>query len=300
MNSTDAVFVGKEFAVGMRRQKTWRTDMAVSFFFGELGAGLFLLSLYFNFIPGLIAGLLITTVGKSVGHLLHLGRPERAFRAITKLGSSWLSRGLLAIILYTGCGGLYVLNHFFAFMPANIANVFALIAAAASILIMLYQGLIMSHSGSITLWASGLMPVLGLAYGLSCASSVLLAAVSSEFMVVSGDVLASLKTLQAVLLLVAAVAVWGLLHAASWGSAGGQESVNRLVKQDLAPWFIGVVIGIGFVMPALMIGFGSSVNNAAIITAIAQLVGFVSFRLVILKAGNYDAILTFTRSHRAF
>ena len=300
MIATDAVFVGKKFNIGLRRQKIWGPDMAISFFLGEIGAGVFLLSLYFGFMPGIISGLIVTTIGKTVGHLLHLGRPERAWRAITMLGSSWLSRGLLAIILYASCGGLYVLNHLYQILPESISSFCALVAAAAAVMIMLYQGLIMSHSASITLWASGLMPVIGLTYALFCGSALLILAEHSNLIVVDPNTLSTLQTLRVVLLTVAAAAVWGLLHAAHWGSSGGRESVKRLLKQDLAPWFFTFVVVLGFGVPAITLYLGVMTDTLLYLSVIAQISGFLCFRLLLRKAGNYDALMQFASPHRGF
>ena len=295
MIATQVPFVGKRFQVGLRRQKTWGADMAISFFFGEFGAGLFVLSLCYDFLPGLIAGLLITTVGKSVGHLMHLGRPERAWRAITQIRHSWLSRGLLSIVLYSGFGGIYILNQFFEVLPSVLSTVCAVIACAAALVIMLYQGLIMSHSASITLWASGLMPVIGMSYALLSGTTALLAIGQYGLLAEQPELIPVLRALQLVLLLVSAVGVWGLLHAAHFGSLGGRESVERLLKQDLASTFIGGVIVIGFGLTAALIAFAPLSLGSAWLTLASQITGFVCFRLLILKAANYDPIMLFAR-----
>jgi formate-dependent nitrite reductase membrane component NrfD len=296
MSAIEAAFVGKQFKIGMRRQKTWGADMAISFFFGEFGAGLFLLSICFGYLPGVTAGLIISVVGKSVGHLLHLGRPERAWRAITKLGNSWLSRGLLAIVLYTGFGGAYVLNGYFGIVPMDsvLIKACAFISGASALMIMLYQGLIMSHSASITLWASGLMPVIGMAYAFLSGSGVLVAMGYDDLFVARPELLTVFKTLQLLMLLVVGVCIWGLLHAANYGGLGGRESVRSLVKGQYANWFWLGVIGIGLGLTTLIAAFGTVNQSMAYMALAAQAFGFISFRLLMLKAGNYDAIMNFT------
>ena len=87
MYAKQAAIVGDEFRPGFRLQRSWSWSMATSFFLGEIGAGLFLVSLFFSYLPGLILGLLLTSVGKTAGHLMHMGQPTRAWRAIFKLNA---------------------------------------------------------------------------------------------------------------------------------------------------------------------------------------------------------------------
>lgn len=48
-----------------------------------------------------LAGALVFVSGGLLASLAHLGRPERAWRAVTQIGSSWLSReGVLALLTY--------------------------------------------------------------------------------------------------------------------------------------------------------------------------------------------------------
>ncbi|MBI2874084.1 MAG: nitrite reductase, partial [Firmicutes bacterium] len=86
--------VGSEFIVGYRRQTEWSTLIALSFFFGKVGAGLFAISLFLG--SGLLGlvGLVITAVGKGTAHLLYLGRPERFIRAMARPDRSWIARGI--------------------------------------------------------------------------------------------------------------------------------------------------------------------------------------------------------------
>ena len=102
--------------------------MATAFFFGEIGAGLFLVSLAFDSLTGMTLGVLCTAVGKTTGHMLHLGQPLRAWRAIFRIDRSWVSRGLLAIILFTGFGAGYILcraDLTYGLFPKSLAPLYA-------------------------------------------------------------------------------------------------------------------------------------------------------------------------------
>jgi len=71
--------------------------MASAFFFGELGAGLFFVSLLLESAQGMLAGLLITGLLKTYFHLSHMGVPKKSWRAILRPDRSWISRGLIGM-----------------------------------------------------------------------------------------------------------------------------------------------------------------------------------------------------------
>jgi formate-dependent nitrite reductase membrane component NrfD len=295
MQTKQAAIVGDEFRPGFRLQRSWSWSMATSFFFGEVGAGLFLVSLFFNYLPGLIVGLLLTSVGKSTGHLMHMGQPTRAWRAIFKLNHSWISRGLLAIILFTGFGIIHILDVAgltFGLLPPALKPVVIAIAGASAIVIMLYQGLAMSHSAAIGLWSSGLVPVIGLTYALLGGVSLLT--------VMGFDMLAArpydyrmLQFVQVALLIYVAIMLYSMVHAAIFGSKGAQQSVSLLLNGLLAKWFTLFVIVIGLVLPALFIPFGPGGLVTRVVVTVAVLVGYYTFRILVFKAALFDPIQSF-------
>src|SRR3972149_1093347 len=67
------------FAVGYHRQTWWNGLIGSAFFFGEIGAGLFLISSLTGHWLGMAVGYLIVMVGKNSAHLLYLGRAALAY-----------------------------------------------------------------------------------------------------------------------------------------------------------------------------------------------------------------------------
>ncbi len=280
--------VGDEFGRGARLQGEWSWGIATAFFFGEVGAGLFLAALALDSLAGMAWGVLLTAVGKTTGHLLHLGQPLRAWRAIVKLRSSWVSRGLLAIVLFTGFGAAYVLcraDLTFGLIPKSLAPLYAAIAVAAAIVVALYQGLTMSHSSAIGLWNTGLLPMIGLTYALLAGVSLLLAAAPLS------DV-ALVRHLALGLLGYAFLSVLCLLHGAKYGPRGAAQSAELLVQGGVTGWFTAVVLGAGFIVPALLLAFGTGEASLQF-NAVCVLVGYYAFRVLILRAGLFDPLQSF-------
>ena len=95
--------------VDFESQREWRWLIAIAFYVGGLGCGAFIISLYFDFMPGMIAGFLITAVLKGGAHVFYLGHPLRAWRAFTRPHVSWISRGLIFVFGFSIFGFLYII-----------------------------------------------------------------------------------------------------------------------------------------------------------------------------------------------
>lgn len=292
-SARDLPIVGDSFNVGYRFQRYWDTPMANAFFFGELGAGLFLVSLIFGSAAGMIAGLLITGILKTWFHLSHMGVPMKSWRAIIRPDRSWISRGLLGIVFMIGLGGAYALLTALDLQAAwGLSPVVVLLlklgAGAAALVVMTYQGFAMSHSTAIALWNTGLMPVSSLVYAAT--GGVMLALVGG---VVPADSRALLVNVALGLLLVLVVVLLSLLHGAHHGSPGGRKSVELLTRTHYAAWFYGVVWAVGLAMPALALWFGGGSFVALLVAAAGMLAGYYAFRVLVFKAGVYEPIMNF-------
>lgn len=288
--------VGNEFRVGYRKQKVWSWSMATAFFFGEIGAGLFFVSVLAGLKPGLLLGLLMVAVGKATGHLVHLGQPARAWRAIRNVRRSWISRGLASIVVFTGSGSLVVADAFIpGVVPPPIATAATALAMLAALVVMVYQGLSMSQSQSIALWSNGLMPVTSFVYSLM--GGVVVALVLGWDQLASGR-LDMLQAFALGLVLMGLVVVGSLVHAAKYGPEGGQKSADLLLSSNLTGWFVSMVMVVGFLITGLFLALGAGNHLYLAAAAVTELAGYYAFRILMFKGGMYDPILTFGRHGR--
>jgi formate-dependent nitrite reductase membrane component NrfD len=294
----DLPIVGDSFNVGYRFQRHWDTPMANAFFFGELGAGLFLVSLLFSFAPGMLAGLMITGFLKTFFHLSHMGVPAKSWRAIIRPDRSWISRGLLGIVFLIGFGGAHLLITWFDLQTAwglspALVGIVKLIAGAAALLVMTYQGFAMSHSTAIALWSTGLMPVSSLVYAATSGLMLTLVGGWGGFLTAAPGTRQLLVNAGLVLLLVVSVVLLSLLHAAHHGSPGGRKSVELLTRSFYAKWFYGLTWGAGLVLPAVLLWFAGDSRAAVTMAAAGVLAGYYAFRVLIFKAGVFEPIMSF-------
>lgn len=285
--------VGSEFRVGYRMQKSWGMSMATAFFFGEAGAGLYFVSQFYNLVPGMVLGLLMVIFGKGGGHLLHLGKPSRGWRAFTRPGSSWISRGLWAITLFASFGTLHLIDLNSGLLPRSLSLLVAGVAIAGCLVIMVYQGFAMSHSSSITLWSSGLMPLASLTYALLNGVMLTLVIGYNTLAATRPEALPMLQMAAFGLVLYGFVMILSLLHSAKYGSGGGRKSVELLVQGAFSGYFVPVVLVLGFVVSGVMLTLADKDLITMILVAGCELTGYYAFRVLMFKAGTYDPVLSF-------
>ena len=290
MSPNQTIFSGDSFQLGYRFQSYWDFHMATAFFFGELGAGLFLVSMYFGFVPGMVLGLLCTGVGKPYYHMSHMGVPMRSWRAILRPDRSWISRGLISIVVFVPCGALVVLDALFGWSGGGaFGKLVQILTVVSALVVMTYQGFAMSHSSAIALWNSGLMPIASLVYALTSGAAVTLA-LSLLFGGIDPVVLSKIVL---VLVVVTLVVLLGLLHASYHGTTGARQSLELLIRGQFARQFLSLVFGAGVVLPLLALWLGGTSILGGLIAAVGVVAGFYYFRLLIFRAGVFEPQISF-------
>ena len=291
MTKTSTHLVGNSFKLGYRFQRYWDTSMALAFFFAEVGTGLFLVSFYFNFVAGMIVGLVITGTLKPYFHLSHMGVPSKSWQAILRPDRSWVSRGALAIGVLVGFGVLHVLNLSIGFeasfgLPAVVGKAVGYVALAGALTVVCYQGMAMSDSESLTLWASKLLPVSSICYALTAGTMTALAIGWDAF----GEAQrAELLNAAMILLVVDILVVVGILLRAKGKSRGGEFSVELLTKGEYARYFGNLVFIVGLILP-LGILVATGTRQAELAATLLMLVGFFAFRVLMFKAAVFEPI----------
>ena len=127
----------------------------------------------FHVIGGLVSAvLLVAGLGAS---FFHLGRPERAWRAAAMWRTSWLSREVIALPIFTGLVLLYALAHHpLGSMLRPLAPWLGALGAAACVALFVCTGMIYACVRFLQEWASPLTVVNFVLLG--CASGFTLAA----------------------------------------------------------------------------------------------------------------------------
>lgn len=271
-----------------RHQEYWSWKIAFAFFFGDVGGGLFLFSSFYEFHLGMLLGWIMVTVFKPIALFMHLGKPARFWRAAMNPGKSWITRGLLASVLFSGFGFIHLVNSYYAILPAAVSAVIYWIAILSSIGVIIYLGFVLSYSPSIRLWNTGLMPIMCLNYGFLGGVTLLILLGMSQL---DAQALHLLKALELTFVLFGLVLMASFLHGVAYSSNAGRESVRLLLSQKYAPWFIGAVIIVGFVLTGLLIMLDSLSLTILLTIAVAELIGDIGFKMVLFKGATYEPVM---------
>ena len=132
----------------------------LAFFFIELGAALYFVSLLAQRPLGMLLGWLIC-LGLGGGlHFAFLGKPLRFYRAVLHPGTSWISRGIIFAALFSLVG----LIHLVATWKGMGSVALTVITGVIAFLEMIYAAFALSYVSAVPLWNTALIPAL---YGIA-------------------------------------------------------------------------------------------------------------------------------------
>jgi len=274
--------------------------------FTSLGAGLYLVSLFFNNFWGMAAAWLIIMFLKLPPHLIYFGKPFRFWRTLIPFTDSWKTSWFTRGINFTVYFGTIV---FFQLVVTYLAtNVFPdtawgtwdivlrVLGGIFGFLVGIYSGFIMSYCKSVPFWNTAMLPLILLIAGVADGFALMLAFGLADAQV---DMIAiefgSRIMLTANIILIAAY-VWN----ATYTSKTARYSALLLLRGKLAvPFWVGV-IACGVIIPlAISVAsyFVGETSTPLLITAIVlHTLGAVALKYVLLKAGVHNPILPATTS----
>ncbi|HJX13696.1 MAG TPA: NrfD/PsrC family molybdoenzyme membrane anchor subunit [Dehalococcoidales bacterium] len=281
-----------EFMVKYTPQREWIEGhgilIAFALFFGGISGGLYLSSLFFNSLIGMfVAWLLAMATGAS--DMAHLSKPLRFWRMLLKPRTSWISRGFIFIWLFLGCAAIQLALSYWA--PGSGAEtVFKVLAGILAFFVAVYSGFVISFVVGIKLWNSAIVPILFVVAGLAGGLSILL--VASLGSAAQGIAVAN-ATLAALVVYAVFIAVY--LWVSTYEDEAARDSVIRILKGDIAVVFWVGVVAAGILAPiALLAPFSLTQQASAgafIAGAALAIIGGVTLRYVILKAGVYNPLV---------
>jgi formate-dependent nitrite reductase membrane component NrfD len=275
------------FAYGYYRQNWWNWLIGTAFFFGEIGAGLFLVSLITGHALGLVVGYLIVMVGKNTAHLMYLGRPARFWRAAMRPDRSWIARGIWATGIFGVTGALLLLPRYLA-LAWQPTPAIAWLAGFSALFIMFYDGFVMNSSRAIPFWNTGMLPLLCLTYAALGGTTLSL---TLRELTGQGESAPALLVQFEYILLVTNLVLLAMYLAHMWDwSPAARETVRMLVVGRYARFFLGLVLAVGLVATLLLAVIHSRVPATWLVVLIAtcELTGDYALLMVLLKSGLFS------------
>nr|MBP7322145.1 polysulfide reductase NrfD [Deltaproteobacteria bacterium] len=284
------------FEVGYNPQKEWAWLITTAFFLGEVGAGLFLVSLFLpekiNFWSAL-AGWLIVAVGKNTAHFIYLGKPWRFWRMIFRPQTSWISRGFYATTLMCVLGFFHVAFQYLG-IQNTLTNVIMVLAGFSAFVVMIYDGIVMTYSPSLPLWNNSLLPILRLSYALM--GGVTLTLFFAEFPALAGSLTEMqhgvLVNLERWLIIANLIMIVVYIMTMTYSIATAKESVYLIVKEKYsAVFWLGVVfIGLVVVFMLPVVVTTHSVQ-LLLFVALSELIGDFCILFLLMRSGVYSPLM---------
>ena len=265
----------------------------LAFFFSEIGAGIYFVSLFLNFPPGWAAGWLIALVLGGVVHMAYLGQPMRSWRILLRPATSELSRGLWGILLFAVIGFFQVAPVVYSGLPWEGTNVaLKVIMGILCVLLVTHGFMTMSVVKALPIWNTSIMIPLSLLSGIwvgSQAVEVMLYVSGMEISV--AELWARWSLLGYVVTL--GMFLWGIAHA----SETVRTSANTFLKGESMLYFYVGVIVIGIIIPLIITiviwssGVGQAGGGVLLIRFLCVVVGDLAMRYSIMKSAVYSPLI---------
>lgn len=276
-----------EFNMELTAQEEWSWLVAIDLFLGGLGGALFLFYQIFGLSSSVALLSLALVVLGGLVLLSELGHPLRAWRALARPFSSWISRGVIFVSFFLIFGALYVAPalEMFSSLPwagdPTARKAIGALAGISAFLVTLYPGFVLAASPSIPFWNSPLLPVLFASHSLLGASGIVFLLSAAA---INGAALPAIRVVSQILIVANFVFIAIYLATLKGSGLAAREAVRRLNKGPLGWTFrIGVVL-VGMIVPLALVVW---LPSAAVFAGVCILIGALLFRYCVLKAGVY-------------
>ena len=278
-----------EWMINPTRQQQWIDKQGIflwlAFFFSEIGAGLYFVSIFYEYKVGLVLGWLITLVLGGLIHMAYLGNPLRAWRMIMKPNTSELSRGIWII-------GVFAIMGFLQMVTSGGFNiVFNVIMGILCLLIIAHGFTTMNVIRALPAWSSNMVLPFSIISGVWVGQQILqlMFVFTGQAELVSGmEPWAEIFYFAYFLCLV--LYVWGTWHADEIGAA----SIKMMVNDELKKVTLIGIVGLAVVLPLIftLIMWGGNTNGFLIFLRLACVfAGDLAVRYVVMKSAVYKPLL---------
>ncbi|MCG8403310.1 MAG: polysulfide reductase NrfD [Firmicutes bacterium] len=279
--------IGEEFVTGYRQQNVWTLWIALAFFFGKIGAGLFIFAVLLDTPFVALAGLLIANIFKGGALLIHLGRPARFWRALSRPQTSWIARTVWAMGIFTAIGLVFL-----ALPPGTVLwELFRVLALTGAIIVAVTDGFVVNDSTAIPLWNTPMLPLLFLLYSLLGGTTLFIFMHSVGWVTITQPHF--LEAVEIGLLVINMTAVLIYLISVTNANYAARKSLKLLIREQYAAAFYGLVIAVGFIATLLLLLLFGAAGGPLVVTMItlADLIGHFFIFYLLLIAGVYSTPL---------
>ena len=262
---------------------------------GGLGSGLYLVALYYHYPLAMGIGWFIAVILKGICHIFYLGKPLRAWRAFTRLHTSWISRGLLSVMGVGFFLALQMAPIFIPGLPWNSQSLFLnIFVVLFALFLMIYPGFLLSYVHAIPLWNNALLPLIFVLYAFLGGLGLFLA------IGISGNIdhasITSVEEGIRFFLLTSSGILAIYLASVKHTNPAGTKSLLAILAGKFSISFYAGVLFFGILFPlfsSFFLYFTNSLSVPLLYAAmVSALIGSFLLRYCILNAGIYMPLIS--------
>ena len=273
-------------------QTSWGGSIAIYLFLGGMGAGAYFVAAVASLLPGWEgvsqAALAFSWPTVIVGLLFlvsHLGKPFRSMLAASRVGSSWISRG---VMFFSGLL-VFALIQQFAGLEGTGLKAVAIIGSLFALFTMVYTGAMLASAKGYPLWKSSILPVLFLISGTLTGLFETIIAVQIMGVEVSAAQVNSMAIIAAGITAAELLAVLFFVHGA-YKNVDSMESAQKLIKSGSFV-FGDLILGLAVPLVILLaVFFGGAGMGAVLVASVLGIIGGFLLRKGILAAGMAQSL----------
>ena len=221
-----------------------------------------------------------------------LGRPQAAFRALSRPNHAWIARGTIILTVFMIFQAIQFAGWIWPFHASmNDSPLFTFLNVLGGIfglLTVLYTGFLFDTTRSIPFWSTPILPLLFLVSGVSTGIFALIFVLLLSGLPVDEEI-SLLSQIDLFVILFEGLILFFYLHGMHEVTAA-RASVRRLIQEDLSSAFWGGVVGLGLLIPFLIEVFLADRVFAAVMACLCGLLGGIFVRYVVV-AGAVKAPL---------
>jgi polysulfide reductase chain C len=213
-----------------------------------------------------------------------LGRPQAAFRALSRPNQAWIARGTIILTVFIISQAIQFAGWIWPFhalmSDSPLFTFLNVLGGIFGLLTVLYTGFLFDTTRSIPFWSTPILPLLFLVSGVSTGIFALILLLLSGLSV--NEEISLLSRIDLFVIVFEGLIFFFYIHGMHEVTAA-RASVRRLIKDDLSSAFWGGVVGLGLLVPFLVEVFLAERVFAIVMACLCGLLGGIFVRYVVVN-----------------
>ena len=253
--------------------------------FGLVGAGGYIVSVFFGSFVTLLVSWLIVTVLKNFVHFLHMSKKSKVATMANNFGRAWIARGTAFTVMFSVFGLIQLAVMYFVPEMTALNVAFEVLTCLAALGIIIYEVCLLASNRAIPFWQGAMVPVTFTLWSVVCGLTLALA-FSTVAIHLGWAALVAVGAL--------AVSIAFSIWAATKQSETSAASAKELISGSLSGmfWIAAIIIGlVGTAGVVIVVMAGAAPSMTCVAAWICAIIGTLGFTLCIFKAAKYRSLI---------